>query len=184
MKTLIHFGLISFFGCLSFLSLSAQDSPDEATFRSHASVALFISHAHVFEGRDAEGHQKALSLSSWGLDFNYHFSPHWAIGLHTDVIIEEFKAAGPEEETVEVSYPVAPALMGIYRPGKHWEFLLGAGVELEKEETAFLNRIGTEYSVELSHGWEMTAALTYDLKWESYDTWVIGLGATKAFTKE
>jgi len=55
-----------------------------------------------------------------------------AIGLQTDIIIEKSKVekdleGGGTQETIERSYPVAPALMGIYKPGSHFSFLLGMG---------------------------------------------------------
>lgn len=184
MNLLLKISLVILLQGAFSLSISGQDlAMDETPLHPHLSAALFISHAHVFEGQDAEGHKQALSLSSWGVDFNYHFHPHWAVGLHTDIIIEEFNVDDAEEEVKTVRYPIAPALMGIYRPGLHWEFLLGAGLEVEPEETTFLNRLGLGYSVELSRGWEMSAALTYDLKWDSYDTWLIGLGVLKHFSK-
>lgn len=47
-------------------------------------------------------------------------SQKWAIGLHTDFVIEKFKvekvyANDDEKETVERSYPIAPALTRITR---------------------------------------------------------------------
>jgi len=97
----------------------AQEHPEaEAAFHPHSSFGLVLSHAKVFKGRDAEGNKKALSLPSWGIDYNYSFHSKWSIGLHTDVIIEKFEVeknleSGSNEETIERSYPIAPALMGI-----------------------------------------------------------------------
>ncbi len=185
MKKILRF--FFFVLMLSFhtpLLWSQEMSSHEEPFHAHPSVGLFISHAHVFEGLDADGDRQALSLSSWGLDFNYHFHPQWAIGLHTDVIIEKFKVEAQDGETTEVNYPVAPALMAIFQPGTHWEFLAGLGLELTKEEQEVFNRIGLGYIAELSPGWEMAAALTYDLKWEAYDTWVLGLGVVHLFGHE
>jgi hypothetical protein len=104
--------------------------------------------------------------------------------LHTDIITETFKVekhneSGGNGEVIERAHPIAPALMGIYKANKHWEFLFGAGVEFEKEENFFLNRAGVEYGAELPKGWEVFGSLSYDFKWGGYDTWVVGLGITK-----
>ncbi len=168
--------------------LAQKEEEKEEAFHPHHSIALVLGHAHVFEGRDDEGNKKVLSLPSWGLDYNYQFGRKWAIGLHTDIIIEKFEVektfeSGDHEEVVERSYPVAPAVMGIYKPTEHWSFLLGMGGEFAKEENFLLTRAGVEYGAELPKGWEVFGSLGYDFKWNAYDTWVIGIGISKSLGK-
>lgn len=163
---------------------SAQEK--EESFSPHHQLGLVISHAHVFEGRDEQGKREVLSLPSWGIDYNYHISTKWAIGLHTDIIIEKFEveknlAFGENKETIERSYPIAPAVMGMYKASEHWSFLLGMGGEFAKEENFVLTRAGIEYGHEIINGWEVSANLGYDFKWNAYDTWTIGLGISKSF---
>jgi hypothetical protein len=38
-------------------------------FKSRHSVGIAIGHAHVFEGRDAEGNKAVLGLPMWAFDF-------------------------------------------------------------------------------------------------------------------
>ena len=161
----------------------AIDSAKEESFTSRHSIGISINHANVFSGRDEQGHKKKLSLAAWAFDYNYHLSPKWAIGLHTDIIIESFAVKKSDGETIERSYPIAPALMGIFKPTRHWSFLAGAGEEFSKEENLFLTRLGIEYSTEIRKGWELFGTLSYDIKWNAYDTWVLGLGISKAFGK-
>ena len=155
----------------------------EETFRPHHLLALVVSHAHVFEGRDADGKISVLALPAWGLDYTYAFRPRWGIGLHTDLIIEKFKVEknlGDGEE-IERSFPVAPAIVGVYKPGRHWSLLLGMGGEFAKEENFALTRAGVEYSAELPGGWEILGTIAYDFRWNAYDTWTLGIGIAKAF---
>jgi hypothetical protein len=156
-------------------------SSEHETFKPHSTIGLVVSHAHVFAGRDENGGKKVLDLASWGIDYNYHFSPKWAMGLHTDIIIESFKVEGHDGEEIERSYPIAPAMMGIYKPNHHWSLMAGAGAEFAEEGNFFLTRLGVEYGVEIRKGWEVMGALAYDIKWNGYDTWVLGLGISKAF---
>lgn len=169
-----------------FSNKSTAQESEEKTFSPHHQIGISINHAHVFEGRDDEGNREVLSLPAWGIDYTFQFHKKWAIGLHTDFIIEKFKvekvyASDEDNETVERSYPVAPALMGIYKPNEHWSFLLGFGGEFAKEENYFLTRVGTEYGYELPKNWEIFGTLSYDLKWNAYDSWGIGLGIAKNF---
>ena len=156
----------------------------EAGFKPHHSLGILIGHTHVFKGRDAAGNRKVLSLPSWGIDYNFMFKPKWGIGFHTDIIVETFEVekhleGGGHDEVVERTRPVAPALMGLYKPNHHWTLMFGAGMEYAKEETFFLNRAGAEYAAELAKGWEVFGALNYDFRWKAYDTWSIGLGVSK-----
>jgi len=177
---LLVINLISLLG----IDCRAQEKIKEEVgdFHPHHQVGLVISHAHVFEGRDTDGNRSALSLPAWGLDYTYTFRRRWGIGLHTDIIIEKFKVEKNlgDQEVIERSYPVAPALMGIYKPGHHWSFLFGMGGEFAKEENFVLTRVGIEYSAELRNGWEVFGSFAYDIKWEAYDTWTLGLGIAKA----
>lgn len=172
--------------CFCFDKGYSQKEEAVEKFAPHSSIGIVLGHAHVFEGRDAEGHKKVLSLPSWGVDYNYQFHPKWAIGFHTDIILETFSVekhleSGGNGEVIERSTPVAPAIMGIYKPCTHWNFLFGAGAEFAREGNFFLNRLGVEYGAEIRNGWEVSGSLGYDFKWNAYDTWVLGIGISKAF---
>lgn len=162
-------------------------SGDEEVFHPYHSIALILGHANVREGV-TEGNKRWLGLPSWGLDYNYHFHPRWAIGLHTDLILEEFVVerhlqGGEESEAIERSFPVAPAVIATYRFGKRRRggILLGPGVEFASGETFFLTRVGIEYVAELPKEWEILASLIYDAKWNAYDSFILGIGVGKAF---
>lgn len=162
-----------------FLNHACCQEDKEEVFRPHHMVGIAISHAHVSEGRDENGEKKVLSLPAWSLDYTFRFHRKWAIGLHTDIIIEKFLVKDAEEEIIERNLPVAPAILGIFQPGRHLSFLFGAGAEFSEGESFFLTRIGTEYGAELPKGWEVFGALTYDIKWRGYGTWLLGLGIAK-----
>ncbi len=177
--------LTTVFYLVSYNNITAQES-EKKTFNPHHQIGISINHAHVFEGRDDEGNHEVLNLPAWGVDYTYQFHEKWAIGLHTDFIIEKFKvektyASGDDKETVERSYPIAPAVMGIYKPSESWSILLGFGGEFAKEENFFLTRAGVEYGYELPKDWEIFGTFSYDLKWNAYDSWGIGLGIAKNF---
>jgi hypothetical protein len=161
---------------------SGSSASEHENFKPHSSISLVISHANIFNGTDENGKKQLLDMASWGLDYNYHFSPKWAIGLHTDIILESYKVEGKEDgEVIERSSPIAPALLGIYKPNHHWSLMAGAGAEFAKEDNFFLIRVGGEYGVEIRNGWEVFGSLAYDIKWGAYDTWILGMGISKAF---
>ena len=180
-------------GCLSaacaLVACSAQGQevhPAEAEEHARHEVDVLDAHTHVAQGIDANGNAAWLVLPSWGLNYNHWLSPHWAIGLHTDLITETFVVTenlhgGEEKPVVERTKPIAPALMATYRPHEHWAFTLGGGVELAKEEDLALIRAGTEYTIHLGGPWETSGSLAYDFRLNAYDSWTLGLGITRTF---
>lgn len=186
LKKTFFLPLILCLSCFFSSQIIAQESDEKETFVPHHQIGISINHVHVFEGRDDEGNKKALTLPAWAVDYTYHLTKKWAIGLHTDIIIEKFKVeknleSGGDKETVERSYPIAPAVMGIYKLNEHWSFLLGLGGEFAKEEDYLLTRAGAEYGYELPKDWEIFGTFSYDFKWNAYDSWGIGLGIAKNF---
>lgn len=186
MRRTIAIIILLFIGSTVF----AQDEKPESKepFKSSHQLGLTIGHEHAFSGRNEDNGKEVAILPFWGLDYNFVFSPKFSIGLHTDFIIESFKVeknhSGETEETVERTRPIAPAVMGFYKPTEHWNFGLGLGGEFAKEEDYFLSRAAVEYGVEIRNGWEVSGSLQYDFRWKAYDTWTIGLGISKSFGKK
>ncbi|MDI3320614.1 hypothetical protein [Pinibacter soli] len=182
-QLLIIRGIVS----LAFLlpGFIAFTQEKESPFKPRHSVGINIGHEHSFGGIDENGNKESIILPYWGIDYNFQFSRKFAIGLHTDFITESFKVErtveGDEQEIVERSSPIAPAVMGFYKPTEHWSFGVGMGGEFAKGENYVLNRIAVEYGVEIKKAWEVFGALQYDVRWKAYDTWTIGLGISKSF---
>lgn len=169
----------------SFSTLLMAQEEHHNDFSSHHTLGFMISHTQVSQGVQSNGNKKWLSLPSWAINYNYKFSPKWAIGLHNDIIVEDFvvqehlKSSGGE--TLERSYPVASAIMASYKPGKHFSFMLGAGGEFAHTGNLFLVRIGAEYGYHISKKYELNANITNDLKINAYNSWALGLGVTRVF---
>ncbi|PRY52389.1 hypothetical protein B0I27_106150 [Arcticibacter pallidicorallinus] len=175
-------------GCVSFLSLS---NPSLAQSQVHRAVeaeekgykiTLALGHAHIHEGIE-DGNEKWLMMPSWAFNADYVINKHWAFGLHNDLILENFTVEehlNNERHTVlERSRPFATKVVGTYKPGSHLGLMLGVGDEITKEENLFLSTVGVDYGVHIHGGWEVVGELTYDVKWKSYDTWVLGFGISK-----
>lgn len=172
---------------LSTTGLMAQhESGEGGEEHSRHEVALLLAHTHVAQGVNADGDLTWLALPSWGLNYNFWFTPRWAIGLHTDLINETFKVeenlSGEEAApTVERTRPIAPAVMVSYRPHHHWAFTLGGGQEFAKEGDLLLMRAGAEHTIHLGGPWETSGSLAYDFRFDAYDSWTLGIGITRTF---
>ena len=138
-----------------------------------------LGHTMLAKGKNVDGKKVWLPVPSWSFNYDYWVGNKWAIGLQTEVILEKFIVEGEHGEELERETPVALIPVAIYKPGKHFSFIGGAGIELAAEENLGLTRIGTEYGVELPKAWEAGIAIFWDNKWGHYNSWVIDFSFSK-----
>lgn len=175
-----------FLNLLFFLTTfdgGAQTQVEHDAETSKHSLSLIISHTQISQGIQSDGDRKWLSLPSWGLNYNYSLNKKWSLGLHTDIIVEDFAVEehlkSSNSQTLERAYPVATALMTTYKPGKHLSFVLGPGAEFAETGSLFLVRAGAEYGWEIGKEWELITLITNDYRFNAFNSWAIGLGVTK-----
>ena len=179
--------------CLIPFALKAQEESEhheghgEATheFRHHK-IGIMIGHSHVSQGVVEDG-RKFQVLPSWEFAYSYSFNHKWFLGVSVDVILEDFeverigKSGDNPDDIILREKPVAPALTGGFRPTKHSTFALGIGAEFASGETFFLTRFSYEWATEINERWEFLVPLTYDLRWNAYDVWNLGVGVAYMF---
>jgi len=166
----------------SFYAKAQDTSTNHSDNHLKHSLALVISHTQINEGRDKSGDKQWLSLPSWGINYNYRLTEKWLLGLHTDIVVEDFvvKSHSRSNEFIERSYPVASAIVGSYKLDS-FHLMFGTGVEFEKEENLFLVRAGIEYNLHIIKNYELLANITNDFKFNAYNSWAIGLGIARMF---
>lgn len=156
---------------------------DEPVFKSHHRITLMMANAHVPAIAEFNGNKKNFILPAWGLDYDYWFSHKWAIGLHNNVILQQFTIIEEEDPRVdlEVSYPLTMSIVGLYMPIRNLTFIAGFGREFEKTENLSVLDFGLEYGFELPDEWELSLNLKYEDKLNAYDSWLFGFGISKIF---
>jgi hypothetical protein len=171
--------------CMAQEELAEIEQEELEEAEGKHSLAFVLSHARIGQGRDAEGNKQFTMVPSFALDYNYWISEKFAMGLHTDFLNENFFIETEDEgQLIERERPIAPALMGTFKPGEHWSFGLGFGGEFAKGgETYFVTRLGIEYGVEIRNGWEVLGSLTHDFRASAYNVTSIGIGIEKRFGK-
>jgi hypothetical protein len=149
----------------------------------HHKLAVIIGHSHISQGFVDEG-RKWRVLPAWEFAYSYSFNEKWFIALTADLILEDFEVehnSGDEEEIILREKPFAPAIEAGYRITKHSSFMIGAGAEFASGDTFFLTRITYEWATEINDKWELVIPLTYDLRWDAYDIWNLGIGVARMF---
>jgi hypothetical protein len=160
-------------------SAFAQQNEESKAEESRHSISFVIGHARIGQGRNAAGDKEFLAVPSVAIDYNYWISERWGLGIHSDFLNENFFIENEDGEILERERPIAPALMGVFKPGEHWTFSLGIGKEFAGKENFTLTRISIEYGVEIQKGWEVFGVLSQDFRWSAYNVTTIGLGLSK-----
>lgn len=163
--------------------------------KKHA-ISIILSHTYIKSGVKNNVGDKWLALPSFGINYNYNFNEKWAIGLHNDIIVEEFivedpnahdsevvlhKNEEPEVDGIKRSHPIASAIMLTYKPHEHIALLAGGGMEFSKEENFALIRLGAEFPFEIPNDWEIFGAMSYDINIDAYNGFTFGFGIAKLF---
>jgi hypothetical protein len=191
--------LILWLIALNSQSLIAQEekSQDHAASEheefKHHYIGLSIGHTHISSGV-SNGETTWLALPSFGFSYVYAFNPKWAIGLHNEMIVEDFVVessgsqsnavrSGSEEEIsgIRRGRPIAVAVVGVYKIHKHIGLFAGGGMEFSEHEDFALVKIGAEFPYHFAPGWEMFGTLSADLKIDAYNSFSFGFGVARLF---
>lgn len=171
--------------CHAHPTQAQEEERKESRAGTHQ-LALGISHTHLAEGIGEDGSKKWMILPSWALDYTYWIGNKWGIGLHNDLVVENFKveSTSKDGEELERTKPFCSIAAALFKPGEHHTIVAGVGGEFAKEENFFVTRIGYEYGWELPRKWELSVSLNWDLKWQGYNSWSIGLALAKLWPKK
>jgi hypothetical protein len=180
MKKYLLFIFMMFVTLVANAQENEMDKEKEEKYRHRITVMMANSHIPNMQSTDAQN--KFSIVPTWGFDYDFWFNKKWAIGLHNDLVLQQYKIIKEEDSTeVERSYPIGTCIVGIYQPFKHLAFATGIGKEFEKHESFSMWKIGIEYEFELPKAWELSLNLQYDTKFNAYDSWLFGLGIGKRF---
>ena len=160
------------------------------------SIAFTMSHTHVDTGIKDGQSKQWLAIPSFGLIFNYYLSEKWGLGLHNDVLIEEFAVSGGagtagvhksvaneegEIAVIERGTPISSAIMVMYKPIKHLVLMAGGGMEFSQHENFGVVRLGLDVPFHLPNNWEVYGSAAFDINIDAYNSYTYGIGVAKLF---
>ena len=156
-------------------------------------IAASINHTVIFSAIKNNENNSNITLPSFGLNYTYVINHKWGIGLHSDIILEDFVVKGNESESersstednntaiIERGTPISAAIMVIYKPIPYLGLMAGAGREFSSHEDFTVIRFGIEAPFHLPNNWEVFGVLTYDINIDAYESLTYGIGIAKAF---
>ena len=155
-------------------------------------ISASINHTVIFGGIK-DGDVKSITLPSFGLNYTYFFNHKWAIGLHNDIILEDFvvkesstyqtrsTSEGVETTVIERGTPIAACIVGIYKPLPYLGLMAGFGREFSSHEDYNVIRLGLEAPFLLPNNWEVFGIVSYDIMIDAYESLTYGIGVAKLF---
>lgn len=180
-KSIFFYLLLLFFSGSVALQAQEEGEKMESEF-SHHQLGVLLAHTNLRDG-NIDSDKNRITVPSYTIFYNYRFNEKWMLGLHTDIVFEQFitQPSDEEAETIERERPIAPAIMVGYALNEHFTFLVGGGWDIDKEETLNLIRFDLEYGLEIRNGWEFGATFGYDARIDAFDSFQIGVGISKNF---
>ena len=169
---------------ISSINLFAQTEHNTASMhndKSIHSITLVMANAFI-PNSFAEETNEVLIVPLFGINYDYQISKHWGIGIHSDILFQQFKVEKHDGHTELIrENPISIVAMVFYKPNHHWKILAGYGMEFEKHENLQVIRAGFEYGIELPKNWELAFILEFDYKINAYWSMVPGIGFSKRF---
>ena len=156
-------------------------------------ISASINHTVIFSAIKNGENNTNITLPSFGINYTYAFSHKLAIGLHSDIILEDFvvkgndpglQRSGTEDNNtavIERGTPISSVVLVIYKPVPYLGLMAGAGREFSSHEDFTVIRFGIEAPFHLPNHWEMFGVLTYDINIDAYQSLTYGIGIAKAF---
>ena len=152
----------------------------QSDFQRHR-ISLMISHTHIPQAISYSNGSSGIIVPSWGLNYDFWFTPRWAIGSHNDMEIATYVIENEHGTEIERERPLILSIVGIFKPTHHIELIAGFGREFENHHNYWVYRLGIEYEFEIPNHWILSPSLTYDLKENIYNSWTLGLVIGKKF---
>jgi hypothetical protein len=168
------------------VTLAQDEGPTDSNNHddSFHSVTLVIGSAFMANSF-SDNSNDVLVVPAYGLNYDYQINRKWGVGVHTDILLQQFKIEKHDShEEVVRENPVSIAAILFYKPHHRWKIIGGYGIEMETHENFQLVRIGVEYSIELPKKWELDFMFENDFKINGYYTMLLGVGFTKKFVKQ
>lgn len=161
-----------FIACLLQTVPGMAQELDEGGFNPSLRGSVMMAYSHIPQA--SQSGKSVAVIPTWGFDLDYIFHPKWSLCTQADIKMQSFEVE-EDEVVVERSYPFSLALLGHFRPFRHWSFFAGPGIEFESSRNLWIFKIGAEYSFEISETFEIGVGLMYENREEVYDGLTFGV---------
>jgi hypothetical protein len=174
-----HIRFIFLICLLNSIPIFAQENLEEREEEKPHSLAFVLSYTHIPAATKDGEVEEAVFVPTLGLDYFYSLNEKWLVGAAIDWELGKYEVDYEDNELSREIAIVIGALVG-YEVLPGWAFLVGPGVEFERNKNLFVLRLSTEYTFDLGKAWGLFPSFTYDFKKE-YSAYALGVGLKKRF---
>jgi hypothetical protein len=169
---------------LFFASVCATGQENRTdNFRPYHEVSLNLAHARISHVLNANNEPRTTVLGAWGIDYHYWLKQAFCLGVQSVWIADDFKVKarlGKEPETIlRRNHPLSTCVSLGYSPVKGFSMFVGSGTEYAPEEPLYVSTFTARYTYAMASGFRVGLDLMYSLKWNHYDTWLLGFLVSK-----
>lgn len=178
------FTFLLLFGLLQLNAAQSELEKQGTHNVKHHKVTIITANSFVQNSISSQPNE-VLIVPTFGFNYDYFFHDKWGVGLHTDVLLQQYKIESHDNKDILTrENPVALCAMLVYKPLSRFIVVGGFGQELEKNHTLDMIRLGIGYEIPIQKHWEIGFDLEYDYKFKTYGTWMIGVGFSKIINTE
>ena len=145
-------------------------------FKKHHTISAMMAFSYIPSIIPGESDREILVVPTWAINYTFSFHPKWAVGLHNDLILQQYAVERhTDSEEVVRSYPFAVKAVVLFEPMHGLLFLTGYGKEFESSKTLDVITVGVEYAIPIRNGWETGFNLIFDWNVNNYVSWMFGI---------
>jgi len=159
----------------------AQSEEHESLKRNK--IAIVCGDAVIHEVRNTTtGNEQYVMAPTFGLDYSYALSHHWAIGTYNEISFLNIEVEDGQDQYVKRENTLLFSLGAGYEISKRFGLFAGAGIETDPNETLKVLYTGAEYTIIRSDDWDVALIAGYITK-ELYDSFTFGVVIGRRFGK-
>jgi hypothetical protein len=162
---------------MTYTCFSQEEKKVESNKEKIHKIALVFGYTHIPSAFENGEERNSVFVPTIGVDYFVQFTKGWKIGAVFDLELNNYLVDFNRGELEREKALVTGVLVG-YEFRNRWSFLIGPGIEFEKNKNLFVLRASLEYEFELSEEWGLFPSVNYDFK-EEYSTWSINIGISK-----
>lgn len=186
----ITIGFVLFINVALIAQNEHHEPTQHSTETSHGKnkISIFTGFTHVSSAfYEHETHEESTGkwIPTIGIDYTYHLNKKFLIGAIIDLEFDNYliKLDNEDEKELERANVIVANIIGMYKLTEELGFYIGPGIETEfgkNSKNFFVLKMGLEYEIEITNGWEITPSFIYDWKHE-YSAFSYGFSIGKRF---
>ena len=172
-----YFSLLLMTLCISWHAHAQHEHEESSESGRIHKLAVVFGYTHIPAGIEEGIKTKEVFVPTIGVDYFVQFAKGWKIGAVIDLELNTYQVDFKKEELTRENALVTGVLFG-YEFHHKWSFLVGPGIEFEKNKNIAIIRASAEYEFELGNHWGLFPSVNYDFK-RHYSTYAINIGISK-----